>query len=632
MRWREKLPAVAASATRRAAAARVRRNGGTQQAAADAAKISLRQFKRWEQEDDFKNLIHGRGVLQVGPITIQANHDDAIDTDAEMSMLWVALGRKTLNADGTPGPPIPPEVLGSLIVSDSTLLRAVFIMPRDVDAVRADIQARTFPITPDARTAVLPAIALQALQDPDELRSVCRLFAAPQRQAFDEWLKTWKYRNAEQKAVLTLDALWPGQERLADMLCSEPHVYALKARKLGFTEVSLAYAGFVARVRDQNARVALYSYRERAANDLLAKVRFGLDNLPPHLRLPFAKETTLKNLEYDSGTDDVRVVTAYPTSAASSIETTSTHACCDEWAHWEGNERALAALEPTFSAPGCTSALLTTGVGPADFSSEYWRRCRDGDGLHTSFFTPATARPDRTAEWLERKRKTMTKAAFRTEYALEESDALSGSQGFYFQEEDIERITMSTPGHKLLARADKAKPMRKHTPADLLYGYRLITGIDIGVKDATVLVTLLVSRNGMLAVVNFERYTGLSYPEIQARIDNHASTFPRAMLAIEQNSMGITVIQNLKTPSHRIIPFTTSALSKATAIEALASALEGATLFAHEDDCPQLFRELRGYQVPDEYVQQDCVMALAIAIKCAPKMLTQGRVLGVFNF
>jgi len=95
---------------------------------------------------------------------------------------------------------------------------------------------------------------------------------------------------------------------------------------------------------------------------------------------------------------------------------------CDEFAHWPGNERIFAALEPTFSAPGCTSELLTTGVGPADWSSEYWRSCKDGDGLHTPFFTPATARPDRTSEWLTAKRRTMTKAAFRTEYALEESD------------------------------------------------------------------------------------------------------------------------------------------------------------------------------------------------------------------
>src|SRR5438132_12802983 len=84
----------------------------------------------------------------------------------------------------------------------------------------------------------------------------------------------------------TLGELWEGQALLADALCERPHTFLLKARKLGATELSLAFAGYCARVRDVNARVALYSYRERAALDLLAKVRFGLDNLPPHLRLP----------------------------------------------------------------------------------------------------------------------------------------------------------------------------------------------------------------------------------------------------------------------------------------------------------------------------------------------------------
>jgi hypothetical protein len=140
---------MAASAQRRAAAARVRRNGGTQQAAADAAKISLRQFKRWEREDAFANLIHGRGVLVAGPLAITADHDAAIETDEEMSVLWVALGRRRADTNEF----IPPEVLGSLVVSDATLLRVVFVLPPEVQSVAADLQAHAFPLLPDARRA-----------------------------------------------------------------------------------------------------------------------------------------------------------------------------------------------------------------------------------------------------------------------------------------------------------------------------------------------------------------------------------------------------------------------------------------------------------------------------------------------
>jgi hypothetical protein len=136
----------------------------------------------------------------------------------------------------------------------------------------------------------------------------------------------------------------------------------------------------------------------------------------------------------------------------------------------------------------------------------------------------------------------------------------------------------------------------------------------------------------MKAVVAFERHTGLSYPAIQNVIERKARDFPNAPIAIEQNAMGITVIQNLNLPAHRIIPFTTSALSKARALEGIQYALERGELKAHPDECAQLFTELRNYQIPDEHVQQDSVMALAIACDCAPQVYAQGRVMAVFEF
>jgi hypothetical protein len=43
-------------------------------------------------------------------------------------------------------------------------------------------------------------------------------------------------------------------------------------------------------------------------------------------------------------------------------------------------------LEPTFTAPGCTSLIVTTGAGPANPSADYWRRCLADEGLHHSVF------------------------------------------------------------------------------------------------------------------------------------------------------------------------------------------------------------------------------------------------------
>ena len=363
--------AARVSDVRRARAARVLRNLGTWQQAADAAGLeSKRTIGRWLKEPDFINLLHARGIMVAGPLRITADDSATLeDVDTDESVVWIA------TADA-------PAVLGSVVVSDASFLRLVFVPADDVAGVQADIEAKRFPLVPDARQGTLVQSALTALTDADELLTVTRLFTAEMRESFATWLSLWKFRAGESRDVRTLGELWEGQALLADALCENPHTFLLKARKLGATELSLAFAGYCARVRDVNARIALYSYRERAALDLLAKVRFGLDNLPPHLRLPFRKDPTLKSLEYDAGHEDVRTVVSYPTSQNTSIETTSTHALCDEFAHWPHGERTFAALEPTFTAPRATSQLLTTGRGPADWSATYWRACKDGDGLH----------------------------------------------------------------------------------------------------------------------------------------------------------------------------------------------------------------------------------------------------------
>jgi hypothetical protein len=373
----------------------------------------------------------------------------------------------------------------------------------------------------------------------------------------------------------------------------------------------------------------MLSYRERAANALLTKMKFGLDGLPTYLRLPAAKDPTLKTLDYDAGPDDTRSIQSFPMSMSTSVEQTFTHVMLDEFAHWKNGEQVFAALEPTYTSPGATSEILTTGRGPADWSAEYWRRCKDGDGIHVPLFIPAAARPGRDPEWMANKRRTMTKSAFRTEYALEESDALAGAEEFYFEGDDIDCVSdAALRGDEVLARIE-ANEYRGPKKQDIFSGARFITGVDLGVKDATVIVTLAILRNGMMLVVKFERVVGYSYPQIQRMIERRAADFPRAPVVIEANSMGATVIGNLQCPAWQIVPFHTTQVSKARVIEGLSYHLEQQLLKAHPEDCETLFSELRSYTVPDAYVQQDAVMATAIAIDQAPVVYNQGTVMAV---
>jgi hypothetical protein len=103
--------------------------------------------------------------------------------------------------------------------------------------------------------------------------------------SFRHFLPYWQFTNRETGEIGSLAAPWTGQVQLAELIESEPWIFALKAGKLGFTELECAYDGWVARFRQLNARVHLFSRDARAAQDLLSYVRFGLTHLPEWMQL-----------------------------------------------------------------------------------------------------------------------------------------------------------------------------------------------------------------------------------------------------------------------------------------------------------------------------------------------------------
>jgi hypothetical protein len=593
------------SPARKARAARVIREGGTHAQAAKAAPCCKRTIGRLQKDPEFLLLVRGRGVFQAGPLRVEAAEEDVLhELPTDCSWLWVATASER-----------EPEVLGSLLVEDAEYLRVAFVSPARVGAVRSEIEAHRFPVLAGERTAVLVSSALAALQDPGELALLATICTAPSAEAFRAFLSLWRFRAQETGDVRLLgDHLWPAQETFIAAIAEHPHLYALKARKLGQSTIASAYCGYVLRFRDQNARVHLFSRAERAALELLAAVRFGLEGLPAHLQLPAAR-TTMREVAYDAGANDRRLVVCYPTTDAVAVEATATHTHVDEWADMPRPDVVYQALEPTFSAPACSSLILTTGTGPANPAAEYWRRCLSGDGLHHPLFIPATARPDRDEAWLAHKRRTMLASQFKTEYALSWEDALAGSSGFLFRSEDIDHC-----GDDCLR------------PGPAKRGRRYITAWDIGVRDATVGSVIDVTGEfEVLFMVCQRRFLGLSYPQIVREIERLHAEYP-GLTVIENNGVGAAVIGHLDIPEHQLLPFTTSALSKARMIANLGLHLQQWTFKFDPRAFPQLDRELRAYQDPDEYCVQDCVMSVAMALDQAPKAHLGGRLLPVIYF
>jgi hypothetical protein len=614
------------SPAKRAKAAAMLRNGASQYSAERETGIPRRTLQRWLKNDpDFLQAVRGKGILQVGPVVLQVDHDAPTHEDHEESAVWI--DRQTC------------AVLGSLVVKDATFLRAIF--PTDSDAASAALQRGHIPETPNDTTTVfmLRAEALPDLADEENVRLLCALTDDDPAISFRAFLSVWRFKSGEEKTVRVLgDVMWEGQRELADTLAHDPFTLLLKARKLGQSTLSVAKAGWVARVRDDNARVHLYSYRERAAKRLLEQVRFGLDRLPPFLRLPVERETQIE-VVYSAGPDDERTVASYPMSTHTSIEETSTHSLLDECAFWPDGENTMDRLEPTYSSG--TADIVTTGNGPVNHITKMWHAAKDGNSIFRPVFLPATTRPGRTPEFMERKRKSMRASSFRAEYACTEADALAGPAEREFAQEDIDqcvrypRYGPNARVHPLvgkpwsLGHAQYALPRR--TKKEPLRLCKYVLALDVGKKDASVLTALDVTTE-TYQVAGWWRWVGLSYPALQAHVTAVCASYPDAPIVIEQNGVGAVLTDNLAIPN-RIVPFHTTNASKARLIEAIARKLQHWELQFDRTAMPNLYDELVGYAQPDDHLVQDCVMSLGFAIDQAPEAFSAknqpGRVMSV---
>lgn len=223
------------------------------------------------------------------------------------------------------------------------------------------------------------------------------------RESFLHFLPYWRFRNRETGEVCSFGDLWPGQREFAELMTREPWLFALKAGKLGFTELECAYDGWVLRFGPRNARVHLFSKDHPAAQELVRYVRFGLSHLPSWMQLPLADEagsSSTTSIKLDAGWDDTRALVAYAASANAAIDQSASHVHLDELAHMQFAQDLWYAVE-TSVAPGGSCHIVTRGAGEDVFAAELWRSAENGTGRLHPFFAPWSARPDRDQGWRE---------------------------------------------------------------------------------------------------------------------------------------------------------------------------------------------------------------------------------------
>jgi hypothetical protein len=284
-----------------------------------------------------------------------------------------------------------------------------------------------------------------------------------------------------------------------------------------------------------------------------------------------------RRLELRVGHDDRRLAKAYPGDNETAVESSCTHGHVDEWARMGNPQRVWQAIEPTMAG---SCHIVTTGLGPMNYSSTYWQRCLAGDARHHPCFIGALARPDRTKAWLKAQRGGMDEQQFRQEYPVTWQDALSGGGEFIFTQTELEQAATDFRG------LGPAQP-----------GHTYVTAWDIGrYQDAAVGIVLDITED-VHDVVAYRRLRGASYPQIQREIEALHKAYP-GITAVEKNAAGAAVLENLNLPEHELEGFTTTRDSKARIIQQLKLKMQQWCIKWDAEACPQLDAEMRGYQIP----------------------------------
>ncbi len=213
--------------------------------------------------------------------------------------------------------------------------------------------------------------------------------------SFLHYLRHWRFKNRETGDVISFRTLWDGQRRFAELMEVEPRIVALKAGKLGFSEIECAFDGWVARYRHANARVHIFSKDSMAARDMLKVARFGIMHLPEYMQLPIVTDTA-RELALFGARDDERQLVAYASTEDPAIDQSAAHSHVDEIARMPWPQTTYAAIESTVPAGG-SMHTLSRGNGDDNFLADLWEQAAEPGSTTKRIFARWDERP-RTPE------------------------------------------------------------------------------------------------------------------------------------------------------------------------------------------------------------------------------------------
>ena len=215
--------------------------------------------------------------------------------------------------------------------------------------------------------------------------------------------------------------LWPAQREAIQVLAENKKTIVLKARQLGLSWLTLAYALWLM-VYKPGSVILIFSKTDDDARELMRRLRGMRRRLPEWMSAGDEKELEKELVLVNSSR-----AKSFTTTKHSGRSFTASLVIVDEAAFIPFLSQLMNAAEETADAGGKLVVISTNDKSvPNNGFATLYRRTKEGRTDYTAMFIPWNGRPSRDVAWYEHKRRTKTQDDLWQEYPAVAEEALAG--------------------------------------------------------------------------------------------------------------------------------------------------------------------------------------------------------------
>jgi hypothetical protein len=265
----------------------------------------------------------------------------------------------------------------------------------------------------------------------DEAKHNCEYF-------IEEFVKIEDRDSAE---LATAFNLWPNQRAGLRTILKNKLVVALKARQLGFSWLSLAYAVWMIALHPGKSVLAL-SKTEEDAKELVRRAVFILRNLPDWMirqsnapdknAIVFEFMATQVTIHNPGG--EPSFFRSFPAGQNSGAGFTGNLLILDEWALQQYAEEIWTAAYPTINRPTGGQVIGISTMRLGSFFETVVRGAMAGTNGFIPIFWPWNTDPRRDEAWYKATLNALGEEKTRQEYPATIEEALAAAGGKFFNE------------------------------------------------------------------------------------------------------------------------------------------------------------------------------------------------------